>query len=150
MKFFVTSKTLLLALLVSCTALILTGCGKESVATKSPEEIIFEQLTGSGNKKWFLQKILVNGVEQPLTDNQKKYYKTYTRSTTALIATFLDDDGNRGRAYLISRLSLREIIENSPTGPLLRDYIILDIQDKSLSLEVTGQNQSVREVYYAN
>ena len=145
-----------LTALLASSAFFFTGCGKEQIPPKSEHEQMFEYLTSQlGNKQWFLKAIYVNGVSQPLTDSQKKYYKTYTQVPgTAFTATFLDDDGNRGPARLLSTLQLRENITNGPLGGLVRDYIILELKEKSMDLEISNPpgypSQVVREVYYAN
>jgi hypothetical protein len=57
-------------------------------------------------------------------------------------------------AYLLSVIQLREIIRNGPSGALTRDYVVKELKEKSLDLEITGPQgmptQIVREVYYAN
>ncbi|TDO23373.1 hypothetical protein BC659_3378 [Sediminibacterium goheungense] len=145
-----------LTALLASGAFFFTGCSKDPVVTKSQHELMFDYLTSElGNKQWFLKAIYVNGVLQPLTDAQKKYYKTYTRSLSpAFSATFLDDDGNRGTARLLSQLQLKETITNGPLGGTVRDYIILELKEKSMDLEISNPpgypTQIVREVYYAN
>lgn len=144
-----------LTVLLTSGGFFFTGCGKDTVVPKSEQEVLFDHLTSElGNKKWFLKAIYVNGVLQPLTDAQKKYYKTYTRTQTAFTATFLDDDGNRGNAYLLSVVQLKEVVNNGPLGALTRDYVIRELKEKSLEMEITSPpgypSQIVREVYYAN
>jgi hypothetical protein len=135
---------ILTTLLVS-GALFFSGCGKgEQIVPKSEHERLFDNLTSVlGNKQWFLKAIYVNGVLQPLTDAQKRYYKTYTRTQTPFKATFLDDDGNRG-----------EVINNGPLGASTRDYVVRELTEKTLDIQVTNPPgfpaQIVREVYYAN
>ncbi|MFN3666137.1 MAG: hypothetical protein ACK4S0_08265 [Sediminibacterium sp.] len=154
MKLFQKMQAFILATLLVSGALFFAGCGKETVTPKSEHEQLFDYLTGTGNKQWFLKAVYVNGVIQPLTDAQKKYYKTYTRTQTPFFATFLDDDGNRGDAFLLSVIQLKESINNGPLGALTRDYVIRELKEKSMDLEITapaGQPaQIVREVYYAN
>lgn len=148
-------KAFILATLLVSGALFLTGCGKTPISPKSEHEKLYDYLTSElGNKKWFLKAIYVNGALQPLTDAQKRYYKTYTRTQSPFTADFFDDDGNRGSAYLLSVIQLREIIRNGPSGALTRDYVVKELKEKSLDLEITGPQgmptQIVREVYYAN
>ena len=155
MKLIQKTQAFILTTLLVSGAFFFIGCSKDQVPPKSQHELMFDYLTSElGNKQWFLKAIYVNGVSQPLTDTQKKYYKTYTRTQTAFTATFLDDDGNRGRAILLSQLQLQENITNGPLGGLKRDYIILELKEKSLDIEISnppGQpSQIVREVYYAN
>ncbi len=144
----------LTTLLVS-GALFFTGCGKEMVPLKSQHELLFEYLTGTGNKQWFLKTIYVNGVMQSLTDAQKKYYKTYTVVPgSQFYAKFFDDDGNSGKAVLLSPLQLNENITNGPLGGLPRNYLVIELKEKILDIEVANPpgypSQVVREVYYAN
>lgn len=148
-------KAFILATLLVSSALFLTGCGKDPITPKSEQEVLFDYLTSElGNKKWFLKSIYVNGVLQPLTDAQKKYYKTYKKTASKFTAEFFDDDGNRGSAYLLSVIQLKEVINNGPLGALTRDYIIRELKEKSLDVEITNPpgypSQIVREVYYAN
>lgn len=146
----------LLTALLASGAFFFTGCSKDPVVPKSQHELMFDYLTSElGNKQWFLKAIYVNGVLQPLTDAQKKYYKTYTRVPgSPFNATFLDDDGNRGKAVLLSQLQLLENITNGPLGGLTRNYIIIELKEKSMDLEISNPpgypSQVVREVYYAN
>lgn len=146
---------ILTTLLVS-GALFFSGCGKgEQIIPKSEHEKLFDNLTSQlGNKQWFLKAIYVNGVLQPLTDAQKRYYKTYTRTQSPFTATFLDDDGNRGEAYLLSVIQLKEVINNGPLGAATRDYVVRELTEKTLDIQVTNPPgfpaQIVREVYYAN
>lgn len=148
-------RAFLLTALLASGAFFFTGCSKDPIVSKSEQEVLFDYLTSElGNKKWFLKAIYVNGVLQPLTDAQKKYYKTYTRTQSAFTATFLDDDGNRGNAYLLSVIQLKEVVNNGPLGALTRDYVIRELKEKSLDMEITNPpgypSQIVREVYYAN
>lgn len=144
-----------LTALLASGAFFFTGCRKDPVVTKSQQEQMFDYLTSEfGNKQWFLKAIYVNGVLQPLTDAQKKYYKTYTKTQTEFIASFLDDDGNKGRAILPNQVKLEEVITNGPLGGLTRNYVILELKEKSMDLEISNPpgypTQVVREVYYAN
>lgn len=148
-------KAFVLTTLMVSGALFFTGCGKEPIAPQSQHEKLFDNLTSVlGNKQWFLKAIYVNGVLQPLTDAQKRYYKTYTRTQNPFTATFLDDDGNRGEAFLLSVIQLRENITNGPLGAITRDYVVRELTEKSLDIEVVNPpgapTQIVREVYYAN
>lgn len=148
-------KAFILTTLLVSGALFFTGCGKETVIPKSEQEILFDNLTSElGNKKWFLKEIYVNGALQPLTDAQKRYYKTYTRTQKPFTATFLDDDGNRGEAYLLSVIQLKEVITNGPIGASTREYVVRELTAKSLDILITNPPgmpaQIVREVYYAN
>lgn len=148
-------RAFILATLLVSGALFFTGCGKETVPPQSQHEKLFDNLTSVlGNKQWFLKEIYVNGVLQPLTDAQKRYYKTYTRTQNPFTATFLDDDGNRGEAFLLSVIQLRENITNGPLGALTRDYVVKVLTEKTLDIEVVNPpgapTQIVREVYYAN
>jgi len=145
---------ILTALLVS-GAFFFSSCGKETIPPKSQHELMYEYLVGTGNKQWFLKALYVNGVLQPLTDAQRRYYKTYTQVPgTAFTANFLDDDGNRGTARLLSQLQLRENITNGPLSGNVRDYIILELKEKLMDLEISNPpgfpSFVVREVYYAN
>lgn len=146
----------ILTALLASGAFFFSGCGKEQIPPKSAHEQMFDHLTSElGNKQWFLKAIYENGVLKPLTDAQKRYYKTYTRVPgTQFTATFLDDDGNRGTARLLSQLQLKEQITNGPLGGNVRDYIILELKEKSMDLEISNPPGSpafvVREVYYAN
>jgi hypothetical protein len=145
-----------LTALLASGAFFFTGCSKDPIVAKSQHEQMFDYLTSElGNRQWFLKAIYVNGVLQPLTDTQKRYYKTYTRVPgTAFTATFLDDDGNRGTARLLSQLQLNENITNGPLGGTARNYIVLELKEKSMDLEIANPpgypSQIVREVYYAN
>lgn len=156
MKLIQKMQAFILATLLVSGAFFFTGCGKNQIPPKPQHEQMFDYLTSElGNKQWFLRAIYVNGVLQPLTDAQKKYYKTYTRVPgTPFNATFLDDDGNRGKAILLSSLQLLENITNGPLGSLKRDYIVLELKEKSMDLEISNPpgypSQIVREVYYAN
>lgn len=149
-------KAFILATLLVSGALLFSGCGKgEQILPKSEHEKLFDNLTSVlGNRQWFLKAIYVNGVLQPLTDAQKRYYKTYTRTQTPFTATFLDDDGNRGEAYLLSVIQLKEVINNGPLGAATRDYVVRELTEKTLDIQVTNPPgtpaQIVREVYYAN
>lgn len=148
-------KAFILTTLLVSGALFFTGCGKETVIPKSEQEILFDNLTSElGNKKWFLKEIYVNGALQPLTDAQKRYYKTYTRTQKPFTATFLDDDGNRGEAYLLSVIQLKEVITNGPIGASTREYVVRELTAKTLDILITNPPgmpaQIVREVYYAN
>ncbi len=155
MKPFQKMKAFILTTLLVSGALFFTGCGKETVIPKSEQEILFDNLTSElGNKKWFLKEIYVNGALQPLTDAQKRYYKTYTRTQKPFTATFLDDDGNRGEAYLLSVIQLKEVINNGPLGASTREYVVRELTAKTLDILITNPPgmpaQIVREVYYAN
>jgi hypothetical protein len=149
-------RAFILATLLVSGALFFSGCGKgDSILPKSEHEKLFDNLTSPlGNKQWFLKAIYENGVLQPLTDAQKRYYKTYTRTQTPFTATFLDDDGNRGEAYLLSVIQLKEVITNSPLGAATRDYVVKELTEKTLDIQVTSPPGTpakvVREVYYAN
>ncbi|MEN9298377.1 MAG: hypothetical protein RLZZ429_690 [Bacteroidota bacterium] len=148
-------KAFILTTLLVSGALFFTGCSKETVIPKSEHEKLFDYLTSElGNKKWFLKAIYVNGALQPLTDAQKRYYKTYTRTQSPFTATFLDDDGNRGEAYLLSVIQLKEVINNGPTGAATRDYVVKELSEKTMDIQITNPPgvpaQIVREVYYAN
>jgi hypothetical protein len=154
MKLF-TKKALPLYILLISGALFLSGCGKEAGPVKTELETLYDHLTSElGNKKWFLKSIYVNGAATALTDAQKKYYKTYRQTATPNIADFLDDDGNRGSAYLLSPLQLKEVITNGPIGSATRDYVIRELSAKTLDLEIAPPQGTpgniVREVYYAN
>jgi hypothetical protein len=146
---------ILTTLLVS-GALLFSGCGKgDQIVPKSEHEKLFDNLTSTlGNKQWFLKAIYENGVLVPLTDAQKRYYKTYTRTQSPFTATFLDDDGNRGEAYLLSVIQLKEVITNGPLGAATRDYVVRELTEKTLDIQVTNPPglpaKIVREVYYAN
>lgn len=155
MKPFQKMKAFILTTLLVSGALFFTGCGKETVIPKSEQELLFDNLTSElGNKKWFLKEIYVNGALQPLTDAQKRYYKTYTRTQKPFTATFLDDDGNRGEAYLLSVIQLKEVINNGPLGASTREYVVRELTAKTLDILITNPPgmpaQIVREVYYAN
>lgn len=133
----------------------LAGCSKDEGPVKTQLETMFDHLTSElGNKKWFLKGIYVNGAAVALTDAQKKYYKTYRKTATPNIADFFDDDGNRGAAYLLSPLQLKEVITNGPAGSLTRDYVIRELTASSLDVEIAPPQGTpgniVREVYYAN
>ncbi|MBW0176347.1 hypothetical protein [Sediminibacterium sp.] len=155
MKLIQKMQAFVLTALLASGAFFFTGCSKDPIVPKSEQEVLFDYLTSElGNKKWFIKAIYVNGVLQPLTDAQKKYYKTYTRTQSAFTATFLDDDGNRGNAYLLSVIQIKEVVNNGPLGALTRDYVIRELKEKSLDMEITNPpgypSQIVREVYYAN
>ncbi len=149
-------RAFILATLLVSGALFFSGCGRgEVIVPKSEHEKLFDNLTSVlGNKQWFLKAIYVNGVLQSLTDAQKRYYKTYTKTQKPFTATFLDDDGNRGEAFLLSVIQLRENITNGPLGALTRDYVVKELTEKTLDIEVVNPpgtpTQIVREVYYAN
>jgi len=148
-------KAFILATLLVSGALLFSGCGKEQVPPKSEHEKLYDYLTSEfGNKQWFLKAIYVNGVLRPLTDAQKRYYKTYTRTQQRFTATFLDDDGNRGEAFLLSELQLQENITNGPLGAIVRNYVVRELTEKTLDIQISNSPgmpaQIVREVYYAN
>jgi len=141
---------------VICFILLISisGCSKKYQADmRSPEEIRLAQLTGLGEKRWFLKSIFVNGVALSAEELPKGFFKTYTRSENATVI-FSDADGNKGKAYLLSTTRLQELITNGPIANLTRIYTVLELTENSLHIETTSLPgrplQTVREIYHAN
>ena len=141
--------TLQLFTFVFCAALF-AGCSKTNEVTITREQQVVNYLTGNGNKVWRLTNIFVNSVEQTLTSDQLKYTKTYSISPTQTLAgTFTNTDGNKGKWALNGPISLIEIIQNNPAGPVQISYIINGITENKLDIEYTANFKTVRELYNA-
>ena len=144
-------KTTLQFFAIMFCAILFVGCSKNGDAPISAEQKVVNFLTGTGNRYWKLNKVFVNGVEQALTSDQKKYTKTYTISLTqAFAGTFTNSDGYVGKWLLSGPSNLIETINNNQQGPVQVPYIINEIGETQLDIEYTLNFKTIREVYYAH
>ena len=142
-------KMKLLFFTIVLSAALFTGCSKTVDVPISNEQKVVNFLTGVGNRYWRLTKISVNTIDQPLTNDQLKFTKTYTINTTQTFAgTFTNSDGYNGKWALNGPINLIEVINNNPAGPVQISYIINEITETKLDIEYTANFKTVREVYF--
>lgn len=135
---------------ITFCAILLSGCSKNGDAPVSEEQKVVNNLTGIGNRVWRLSKVFVNGVEQALTSDQKRYTKTYTLNPTMTLAgTFTNSDNNFGQWFTNGPRALIEIIVTIGGIQVQIDYLIREITETTLDIQYTKNGQTIREVYYA-
>lgn len=132
-------------------ALLFIGCTKGGDDKLKPEEQLVRYLTSeAGNRVWRISELYENGIKIPLTVDQMKYTKTYTRiGAQAYSGTFTDSDGYAGKWVLSSVVLLIEVITNNATGDIKTDWIINTLNQHTLDMESTANGKTTRIVLYA-
>lgn len=143
-----------MAFLLALSLLFAFGsCKKTEVAPTTPEDLVIQNLVGTGNRIWFVKQIYVNGTLQTLTAAQSKYWKSYMVAiadpdTTS--GTFADSDGYKGIWDLTSLTTLDETILNQPTGAVPLPININKLDAHTMDVQYIASGSMVRIVYYAN
>lgn len=137
--------------LLTLTCIILLGaCTPNVVVPADTRDVIVKNLTGSGNKRWFLRKSFLNNVQQTLTDAQQKYWKDYTLNPAQpYMGTWVDSDGWDGKWRMPNTQEIPETVVNNPSA-VVKPYVINNITATELDVEYTLNLITTREVYHAN
>lgn len=137
--------------LLTLTCIILLGaCAPNVVVPADSRDAIVKNLTGSGNKRWFLSKIFQNNIQVTLSDAQQKYWKDYTTtSSQSYMGTWVDSDGLEGKWRMPNTQEIPETITNN-TSAVIKPYVINNVTATELDVEYTLNLVTTREVYHAN
>lgn len=138
-------------ILLTLTCIILLGaCTPSVVVPADSRDAIIKNLTGSGNKRWFLRKSFLNNVEQTLTDAQQKYWKDYTiTAAQSYMGTWVDENGWEGKWRMPNTQEIPETVTNNVSA-VIKPYVINSITATELDVEYTLNLVITREVYHAN
>ena len=142
-------KTTLQFFAIVFCAILFSGCGKAGdTPAVSDEQKLANLLSGNGNKVWKLNKVLVNGVDQTLTMDQKKYTKTYTINISVKTGgSFTNSGGDYGEWFVTGSRAFSEFITTIGGSQYQVDYIIRDVSESLLDIQYNKNGQTAREIY---
>jgi hypothetical protein len=142
-------KTKFTFLLILTGSLLLSGCTKTIEPEQDPKDVIIRNLTGTGNKRWFLRKVYTNDVPETLTSYQLQYWKDYTvNPAQPYTGIWADENGYQGKWRLPNTQEIPETFTN--TVRVAKNYVINKISAMELDIEYTANLVTTREVYHAN
>jgi hypothetical protein len=127
------------SLLLALSFLLFFSCSKKEDNFLDTAK---EYISNNNAKSWKLTKIFVNGSLQNLTGAQRLFTKTYKSDNT-----WQDSDGYSGTYSIVSLQLFKEITINASGGNTTIDYKINSLNQSTLDIEYTFNQQTYRFVY---
>ena len=115
------------------------SCSKKDNNTQDNSKA---NISNNNAKSWKLTKIFINGSLQNLTGAQLLFTKTYKSDDT-----WQDSDGYSGTYSIVSPQLCKEITINASGGNTTIDYKINSLNQFTLDMEYTFNQQTYRFVY---
>ncbi len=153
-------KALLSYIAILFSVILFVGCSKNIENAIPKDDRVANLLAGNGtiSKNWRLDKIFINEIEQPLTNEQKLNFKIYTADplktmpTNSNMGTFKNQEGLIGSWKLSSNggdFVSETMVDNFGTCNKA-NYLINSISIITLDIEQTVNYKTTREVYKVN
>lgn len=127
------------SLFLALSFLLFFSCSKKNDNIQEDPKVY---ISNNNAKSWKLTKIFVNGSLQNLTGAQMLFTKTYKSDNT-----WQDSDGYSGTYSIVSLQLFKEITINASGGNTTIDYKINSLNQSTLDIEYTFNQQTYRFVY---
>jgi hypothetical protein len=127
------------SLLIALSFLLFFSCSKKDDNIQEDPKVY---ISNNNAKSWKLTKIFVNGSLQNLTVAQLLFTKTYKSDNT-----WQDSDGYSGTYSIVNPQLFKEITINASGGNTTIDYKINSLNQLTLDIEYTFNQQTYRFVY---